>query len=162
MCDKFESIRNEVVKIMTSNFEGYHFDFMEDPEDESVIYINLYDVDESDACEFKRRIRTSIRDKFRELVLIVPSIISHEDTKTCYEQYLRVREPMIEIDNPDAHLHLDLAQRLQYLVGNRPVESEQTVFSFYNWIGDRMIEPKCKPRKERKNGECRIYQCCAA
>lgn len=161
MCEKFENIKDKVIGVMAENFSGYHFDFMEDPEDESVIYINLYDVDDCDVGNFKRFIRSELRDKFRDDVLLVPSIISHEDTKMCYAQYLRKPRPVIVIDEPEAHLKEDIAKRIQLLLSGE-CETRKMTFDIDNWIGDRMIMSTFQSMKGFEHGEYGISQNLAA
>ena len=131
MCENFEKIKSEVEEFMKSNFTSYKFDFMEDPEDESVIYINLYDVADADVQEFKRLIRANIRDRFRKDVLIVPAIFTHAETEQCYPDNLR---EIIRVSEPDATLHEDIAIQLHNLIAEHEVV-RPLKFGFRKWAG---------------------------
>ena len=91
MHERFEKVKDRVKAIMDNMFVGYRYSFEEDPEDSSVIYVNLFDVDPENVQDFKKLIRKEIRDVFEcEDILFVPSIFTADETRKCYgEQYMR-------------------------------------------------------------------------
>ena len=96
MHERFEKVKDRVKAIMDNMFVGYRYSFEEDPEDSSVIYVNLFDVDPESVQDFKKLIRKEIRDVFEcEDILFVPSIVTSDETRKCYgEQYLRSPDPI--------------------------------------------------------------------
>ena len=96
MHERFERVKDKVQAIMDNLFVGYRYSFEEDPEDSSVIYVNLFDVDPERVQDFKKLIRKEIRDVFEcEDILFVPSIVTSDETRRCYgEQYLRSPDPI--------------------------------------------------------------------
>jgi len=94
MNERFEILKDKLHSIVNNLFTGYHHCFEEDPEDSSVIYVNLYDVDPADVQNFKKTIRKEIRDVFKsEGILFVPAIFTTEETRTCYgQEYYRIPE----------------------------------------------------------------------
>lgn len=119
MHKNFEKLKDSVDAIMRSMFAGYHYVFDEDPEDSSVIYVNLYDVDPQDVQNFKKIIRNNIRDVFRdENILFVPAIFTTEETRKCYgEEFLKVNKIAL-VDEVDLSLHDELLRQLEDVLNN--------------------------------------------
>lgn len=77
-------------------FPGHYVSFMEDPDDSSVVLVRLYDIEVSDIGESKAKLRDVLRNKVGTLRAdLVPSIVSHENTRKYYAEYLR-REVLID------------------------------------------------------------------
>lgn len=119
MHKNFEKLKDRVDAIMRNMFAVYHYVFDEDPEDSSVIYVNLYDVDPKDVQNFKKIIRREIRDVFKdEDILFVPAIFTTEETRMCYgEKFLRV-PTCVFIDEEDFSLHDELLKQLESVLKN--------------------------------------------
>ena len=119
MHKNFEKLKDRVDAIMRNMFAGYHYVFDEDPEDSSVIYVNLYDVDPKDVQNFKKIIRREIRDVFKdEDILFVPAIFTTEETRMCYgEEFLRV-PTCVFIDEEDLSLHGETLRRIELALKN--------------------------------------------
>lgn len=119
MHKNFEKLKDRVDAVMRNMFAGYHYVFDEDPEDCSVIYVNLYDVDPKDIQNFKKIIRREIRDVFKdEDILFVPAIFTTEETRMCYgEEFLRV-PTCVFIDEADLSLHGEALLKIKYALKN--------------------------------------------
>ncbi len=114
MHERFERVKDKVQAIMDNLFVGYRYSFEEDPEDSSVIYVNLFDVDPERVQDFKKQIRKEIRDVFEcEDLLFVPSVVTSDETRRCYgEQYLRSPDP-IAVLTERSSLAPSLVERLR-------------------------------------------------
>lgn len=114
MHERFERVKDKVQAIMDNLFVGYRYSFEEDPEDSSVIYVNLFDVDPERVQDFKKLIRKEIRDVFEcEDILFVPSIVTSDETRRCYgEQYLRSPDPIAALTERSS-LAPSLVERLR-------------------------------------------------
>ena len=82
---------------INAEFPGYHFSFMEDPDDASVIFVRLYDVDESCIASFKKRLRHVLREEIGDMRAdLIASVVSSEDTQKYYAEYLRAEVQVSE------------------------------------------------------------------
>lgn len=82
---------------INAEFPGYHFSFMEDPDDASVIFVRLYDVDESCIASFKKRLRHVLREEIGDMRAdLIASVVSSEDTQKYYAEYLRAEVQVAE------------------------------------------------------------------
>ena len=79
-------VRNAVA----ATFPGYCVSFMEDPDDSSVVFVRLYDVAENDITAFKQKLRKVLREDVCNIEAdLIPSIVSSENTRLYYSEYLR-------------------------------------------------------------------------
>ena len=101
-------VRNAVA----ATFPGYCVSFMEDPDDPSVVFVRLYDVAVSDIEPFKQKLRKVLREDVRVSDAdLIPSIVSHENTRKYYAEYLRKEVP---IDDSTLKILVGMERRPRY------------------------------------------------
>lgn len=90
-----ESLRAELI----SEFVGYVVGFSHDPDDTSIVYADIYDVDEHDITMCKDRC-WNIIDKYENDIsdrCYIPSITRHDDTALFYSSYVEKRQPSLVV-----------------------------------------------------------------
>ena len=89
------SIEDKVRKCIDRHFSGYKFSIMEDPEDETVKFIRLYDVADADVKSFRSRLWDAIETDLEiQGMSFVPSIVSHSNTEKFYSDCQRSSSPV--------------------------------------------------------------------
>lgn len=87
-----------IMNVVKAAFPDYKISFMQDPDDESVVLVRLYDVAEQDAKTFKDRLYEVLdRESQGMNAEFIASIVSSDDTRRYYADYLR-GEALIDED----------------------------------------------------------------
>lgn len=87
-----------IMNVVKAAFPDYKISFMQDPDDESVVLVRLYDVAEQDAKTFKDRLYEVLDRASQGMnAEFIASIVSSDDTRMYYADYLR-GEALIDED----------------------------------------------------------------
>lgn len=89
-----KSSQSQIERTVVEKFPGYKVSFLQNPDDESIIAVRLYDVENSDVSEYRKEV-DKICCTFEEIlpynVCLVPSIVNSTDTEKYYPEYKRNR-----------------------------------------------------------------------
>lgn len=82
---------------INTEFPDYKISFMCDPDDKRIVLLRMYDVAEQDIVVFKDRLYDILDGMFSDMsVELIPSLVSSEDTRKYYAEYLRAEVQVAE------------------------------------------------------------------